>query len=172
MSAWRLSAALALAAPGVVGCVAATGLAGDAGLRSARAPAPAFALTALDGAPVRLEAMRGQVVLLDFWATWCGPCRDEIPNLVKIERTYGPRGVRVVGIAMDDDVAPVRAFARELHMNYTVALGDAALAERFGGVLGLPAKFLIDRLGRIAARHDGPMDPAVLAGELQALLAE
>ena len=100
------------------------------------------------------------------------PMPRRIPNSIKLERTYGPRGVCVVGIAMDDDVAPVRAFARELHMNYPVVLGDAALPERFGGVLGLPVKFLIDRQGRIAARHDGAMDPAVLAGELQALVAE
>jgi cytochrome c biogenesis protein CcmG, thiol:disulfide interchange protein DsbE len=137
-----------------------------------RAFAPVFTLTTLDGAPLRLEALRGKVVLIDFWATWCGPCRDEIPELGELNRIYGPRGVQVVGISMDDDAAPVRAFYRELHMNYPVALGDAALAQRFGGVLGLPVKFLIDRKGRIAGRHDGAMDSATLARELSTLLSE
>ncbi len=162
-----IGAALALVALGIVGYLAATHR--DLG---ARALAPAFTLTALDGVPLRLDALRGKVVLIDFWATWCGPCRDEIPELIALEHVYGPRGVQLVGISMDDDAALVRVFHRELHMNYPVALGDASLAERFGGVLGLPAKFLIDRNGRIAGRYDGTVDPAALARELSALLSE
>jgi peroxiredoxin len=139
---------------------------------AARPAAPTFTVTTLDGAELRLEALRGKVVLLDFWATWCGPCLDEAPSLVALARTFGPRGVVLVGISMDDEAAPVRAFAAQQHLNYTIALGDAALGERFGGVLGLPVKFFIDRDGRIARRHDGPAEPAVLAGELEALLSE
>jgi len=163
-------AALGLAALGIAGYLATTRRAGDA--RPARALAPGFALTTLEGAPLRLEALRGQVVLIDFWATWCEPCRDEIPALIELARVYGPRGVQLVGISMDDSDAPVRAFQRELQINYPVALGDAELGERFGGVLGLPVKFLIDRDGRIAGRYDGPVAPATLEDALQALLAE
>lgn len=137
-----------------------------------RPPAPTLSLTALDGQPLQLRDFRGHVVLIDFWATWCGPCQDEVPELVALQKAYAPRGVQFLGVSMDDDEAVVRAFYQEMDMNYPVALGDAELAERYGGVLGLPVKFLIDREGRIAARHDGPTEAAALARELSALLAE
>jgi thiol-disulfide isomerase/thioredoxin len=138
---------------------------------AARATAPAFQLTTLDAQPLSLAALRGKVVLVDFWATWCGPCRDEVPKLVELQRTYGPRGVQLVGLSMDDDAEKVKAFYRELHMNYPVALADAKLGERFGGVLGLPVKFLVDRQGRLVGRLD-TADPAKLGPELDRLLAE
>ncbi len=141
-------------------------------VRDAGPPAPDFSLVTIDGAPLSLAALRGKVVLVDFWATWCGPCRDEVPHLIDLQRTYASRGVELVGISMDDSAAPVKSFYDQLHMNYPVALGDAALAERFGGVLGLPVKFLIDRAGRIAHKHVGPVEPATLARELDELLAE
>lgn len=137
-----------------------------------RSVAPAIELVALDGAPLSLAALRGKVVLIDFWATWCAPCRDEVPGLIALQQQNRARGLQLVGISMDDDAAPVRAFYRELHMNYPVALGDAQLAERYGGVLGLPVKFLVDRDGRIAGKHAGAADPERLARELDALLAE
>jgi thiol-disulfide isomerase/thioredoxin len=136
-----------------------------------RKPAPELQLTTLDGASLTLSALRGKVVLIDFWATWCGPCRDEAPKLVELQREYGPRGVQLVGISMDDDAEKVKAFYREWHMNYPVALGEAAVGERFGGVLGLPAKFLVDKQGRLLGRLDTG-DPAQLRPELDRLLAE
>jgi thiol-disulfide isomerase/thioredoxin len=137
-----------------------------------RRAAPAIELVDLDGAPLSLAALRGKVVLIDFWATWCGPCRDEVPQLIELQRTYEPRGVQLVGIAMDDDAEPVRDFIRVQPPNYPIVIGDAELGERFGGVLGLPVKFLIDRDGRVAGQHAGAVDPAALARELDALLAE
>ena len=137
-----------------------------------RLPAPAFTLTTLDGKPLELQALHGKVVLVDFWATWCGPCRDEAPKLIELQQKYAGRGVQVVGISMDDDAAPVRTFYQQHHISYPVALGDAALGERFGGVLGMPAKFLIDRQGRIAAKHHGAVDFTQLERELNALIAE
>ena len=143
----------------------------DAAAAPTRAAAPTFQLTALDGQSLTLSALRGKVVLIDFWATWCGPCRDEVPKLVELQRAYGPRGVQLVGISMDDDADKVKAFYRELHMNYPVAIGEAALGERFGGVLGLPVKFLVDKQGRLVGRLD-TADPAQLRPELDRLLTE
>ncbi|MCA9677435.1 MAG: TlpA family protein disulfide reductase [Kofleriaceae bacterium] len=165
--------AAALLAIGVIALVLVRG-GGRAAHRvhTERPPAPAIALTGLDGAPIDLAALRGKVVVVDFWATWCEPCRDEIPQLIALQRELGPRGVQLVGISMDDTIDDVRAFDRDVHLNYPVGLGDAALGERFGGVLGLPAKFLIDRDGRIADRRVGPVDTAELARALRALLAE
>lgn len=139
---------------------------------AARTRAPDFTLVTLDGTTLQSTALRGRVVVIDFWATWCGPCRAEVPELVALQRTFGAKGVQFVGISMDDDVTPVRAFYREHHMNYPVALGDAELGERFGGVLGLPVKFVIDREGGIVGRIDGPLDSAALARELKRVLAE
>ena len=137
-----------------------------------RPAAPDFSLVALDGATLSLAALRGKVVLVDFWATWCDPCRDEIPRLVELQRARAARGLQVVGISMDDSAAPVKSLYDQLHMNYPVALGDAALGERFGGVLGLPVKVLVDREGRIASKHEGAIEPQTLAREVDALLAE
>jgi cytochrome c biogenesis protein CcmG, thiol:disulfide interchange protein DsbE len=136
-----------------------------------RTSPPALELTTIDGARWTLAALRGKVVLIDFWATWCGPCRDEIPKLVELQRSRAARGLQLLGISMDDDPATVQTFYRELKLNYPVAMGDVALAERFGGVLGLPAKFMIDRHGRMVGRSQA-RDIAELARELDALMQE
>ena len=163
------AAALAL---GVGGYLLATRPIEAPALPTARDPAPSFELAPLDGQKLQLSTLRGQIVLVDFWATWCGPCRDEAPKLVELQHKYAARGLRVIGISMDDDAAPVRTFYAQHRLNYPVALGDAALAERFGRVLGMPAKFLIDRQGRIASKHAGAVDFGLLERELQELLSE
>lgn len=132
--------------------------------------APGFSLTDITGRRLDLASYRGKVVLLDFWATWCGPCRQEIPRFVQMQEEYGPRGLQIVGISLDDSAEPVRRFYRELKMNYPVALGDAALAEKYGGVLGLPTAFLIGRDGRIRASHVGETDVTLIEKEIVELL--
>lgn len=134
--------------------------------------APDFSLTDLDGKPLSLARLRGKVVIVDFWATWCGPCRDEAPALVSLQRRLGGHGLQLVGISMDDNATPVRKFVREYHVNYPVAVGDADLGRRYGTVLGLPVKILVDRDGRIAARHTGAVDATALEHEVKSLLAE
>jgi len=123
--------------------------------------APDFTLPQLDGPELRLSSFRGKVVLLDFWATWCVPCREETPHFVELQQKYADRGLQIIGISMDDGPEPVRGFYRQFHMNYPVAMGNAKTGELYGGVLGLPIAFLIGRDGRIVARYMGATDAAV-----------
>ena len=133
--------------------------------------APDFTLPDLTNQPLRLSRFRGKVVLLDFWATWCEPCRDEIPHFIQLQNQYGAGGLQIIGISMDDSAAPVRDFYRRFQMNYPVVMGNAKTGELYGGVLGLPIAFLIGRDGRIAAKHIGATDAAVLEKEIKNLLA-
>lgn len=133
-------------------------------------PAPQFSLQDLDGKPLALANYHGKVVLLNFWATWCTPCRGEIPQFVDFQNTLGPQGLQLIGISMDDDAKPVHEFYQQFKMNYPVAIGNANLAESYGGVLGLPVTFLIGRDGRIAAKYVGAADTATLQQKIQSLL--
>jgi len=137
---------------------------------SARRPAPDFTAVDLAGRTLALSDYKGKVVLLDFWATWCEPCRTEVPAFVELQKKYGAQGLQVLGISLDEDARPVRGFYARFHMNYPVALGDAKLAESFGGILGLPVAFLIGRDGRIEAKYAGRTGAAVFERDVRALL--
>lgn len=132
--------------------------------------APEFSLTDLNGQKVDLATYRGSVVLLDFWATWCAPCRTEIPGFVDLQNRYRDEGLQIIGISLDDDAKPVRAFYRQFKINYPVAIGDASLAERYGGILGLPVSLLIGCDGRIYARHTGETEIRLIEQEIKPLL--
>jgi cytochrome c biogenesis protein CcmG/thiol:disulfide interchange protein DsbE len=116
------------------------------------------------------SAYRGKVVLLDFWATWCVPCRDEIPQFVNFQKQYGDQGLQVVGVSMDDGPGPVREFYQKFKMNYPVVMGTAKIGEMYGGVMGLPINFLIDREGRVYSKHIGTTDMSVYEKEINTLL--
>ena len=133
-------------------------------------PAPDFSLTDLSGRNLRLSDYRGKVVVLDFWATWCDPCKQEIPHFIEMQSKYASQGLQVLGVSMDDDEPPVRQFQQQFRMNYPVALGSPELADQYGGILGLPITFVIDRNGRIAARHVGATDASVVEAEIRRLL--
>ncbi len=133
--------------------------------------APQFALTSLSGNKINLQDYRGKVVLLDFWATWCGPCRIEIPGFVQLQNQFGDQGLRIIGVSMDDGPQPVREFYQDFHMNYPVVMGNDKLGELYGGILGLPTSFLIGRDGRIYAKHVGLTDVSVFESEIKELLA-
>jgi peroxiredoxin len=121
-----------------------------------RRPAPDFILKDSKGAQIKLSDYKGKIVLLNFWATWCGPCKAEIPWFVEFESKYKGLGFAVLGVSMDDDGwKAVRPFLEQAKMNYTVMLGDEATASKFGGIDSLPQTFLIDRQGRIAAEQMG-----------------
>ena len=133
-------------------------------------PAPVFVRTDLNNRKLDLRAYRGKVVLLDFWASWCAPCQVEMPRFMAWQRQYGPRGLQVIGISMDDDPAAARKVVEKLKLNYPVAMGDVKLGESYGGVLGLPLTFLIDRHGIIQARFSGEADLNAMEQQLKALL--
>jgi len=133
--------------------------------------APEISLTDTTGLPLKLSDYKGRVVLLDFWATWCGPCRIEIPGFIDLQKRYGTQGFNMIGISMDDSPEPVVDFYKELQMNYPVAVGNSRLGELYGGIPGLPTTFVIGRDGRIYAKHVGATDPNVFESEIKELLA-
>ena len=138
--------------------------------RSERKEAPDFTLPQLDGGQLRLSSYRGKVVLLDFWATWCTPCREETPHFVEMQQKYGDRGLQIIGVSMDDSPEPVRPFYQQFHINYPLVMGTADVGSAYGGVLGLPVAFVIDRKGRIYSKHMGATDPAAFDKDVRALL--
>jgi peroxiredoxin len=134
--------------------------------------APEFELADLSGKRVRLSDFKGKVVILDFWATWCGPCREEIPDFVKLQEKYRAQGLAIVGLSLDDDgEKAVRPFAEKHGVNYTMLLANTELADRYGGVLGIPTTFVLDRQGRIVKKFIGMMEPRTFEEAIQPLLA-
>jgi len=133
--------------------------------------APGISLTDIEGKRLDLADYKGKVVVLDFWATWCGPCRAEIPGFVMMQEKYASQGFSMIGISMDDEAAPVVDFYKEFKMNYPVAVGNQRIGELYGGILGLPTTFVIGRDGRIYAKHTGGINPAIIEEEVQQLLA-
>ncbi|HEY3927479.1 MAG TPA: TlpA disulfide reductase family protein [Candidatus Koribacter sp.] len=112
----------------------------------------------------------GKVVLVDFWATWCAPCRTEIPQLAQMQKTYGPQGLQVIGLSMDDTVPPVKAFLRQQPLPYPVAMADEQTIKTFGGVLGLPVNVILGRDGQLVARYAGVSDMQALQKEVEKAL--
>jgi len=133
--------------------------------------APDFSLKDASGADIRLSALKGKVVLLNFWATWCGPCKAEIPWFEEFHNTYTGRGLAVIGISMDEEGwKVVKPYMQSAKMNYPVAIGDEALAQKFGGIDSLPETLIVDRAGKIAFRHVGIVAKADYESEILQLL--
>ena len=147
-------------------------------------PAPPLALKDLNDKPVTLKDYSGKVVLVNFWATWCDPCREEIPWLISLSQKYGEKGFVVLGVAMDDEgkkvVQPFVAKERfEVHgqkvpMSYPILIGDGDSADEFlkdvGGALGLPTSVLVSRDGKRVRTIIGPVDPEKLERDILGLL--
>jgi cytochrome c biogenesis protein CcmG, thiol:disulfide interchange protein DsbE len=133
--------------------------------------APAFTLTDIFGKQLSLSEYKGKVVMLDFWATWCGPCRIEIPGFVELQDRYRDQGFTIIGISLDDSSEPVMEFYKQFKMNYPVAVGNDSLGALYGGIFGMPTTFLIGRDGRIYSKHVGATHVGVFEEEVKVLLA-
>jgi peroxiredoxin len=113
--------------------------------------APEFTLKTLDGKEVKLADLRGKAVLLNFWATWCVPCKIEMPWFEKLQATYGPQGLQVIGVAMDEATPQeIAKFTKdEVHVTYPILLGTEEVGTQYGGIENIPATYFIDRKGKV-----------------------
>jgi thiol-disulfide isomerase/thioredoxin len=136
-------------------------------------PAPSWRLQDLAGEPVSSDQFKGKVVVVDFWATWCPPCRAEIPGYTELQKKYGNDGFMIVGISLDQ-AGPevVKSFADKFGINYQLVMGDEAVVNAFGGVEGIPTTFLIDRAGQIRDRKVGAEETAEYEKKIAAVMAE
>lgn len=116
--------------------------------------APNFDLTDLNGKQVKLSDYKGKVVFLNFWATWCPPCKKEIPDFIELQKKYSNQGFTFIGIALDDYQSVVR-FVKDNKINYPVVIGDEALVKQYGNIRGIPTSFLVGKDGKIAQRYEG-----------------
>src|SRR6266446_7862772 len=137
-----------------------------------RKAVPDFSLADSKGTTIKLSNYRGKVVLLDFWATWCGGCKVEIPWYMEFQNKYKDKGLSVVGVSMDEDGwKSVKPFLAENKINYPIVIGNSDLGGQFG-VSGLPLTLLIDRNGKIADSHAGMVDKDAFEREIQSLLKD
>lgn len=161
---------------GIVLCsscgVAAKPRQGEAVIRFVRNPdpAPEFQVRSLDGAQLSIASFRGKVVLVNFWATWCGPCRAEIPDLIELQQRYKER-LQIIGLTVDEDnPAAVKRFVAESGINYPVGMAPIEVRMKYGGIAALPTSFVLDTEGRVVQKHEGLRDPALYETEIRALL--
>ena len=125
----------------------------------------AFNFTDTQGHPQNLASYHGKWVLVNFWATWCPPCRAEIPDLIALQKQYQNGKLTIIGIAMDyDSPAQVSDFVRQMHINYPIVLGNDLIAQQVGEVQGLPTSYLFDPQGKIVAYQVGPLTKEAVAG--------
>lgn len=142
----------------------------DAVANNAPARVQDVLLTDLNGKQFRTSDYQGKVLLVNFWAAWCAPCAEEIPQFVRLQNKYGGQGLQIVGISVEDVESELRSFCLKSHVNYPVVPGDQKVADSFGGVLGLPTTFLIDKDGVIYRKYSGATDFAVLEHDMLPLL--
>jgi len=169
----RIRAIIAIGA--VVIGIAALGVAlAPAARAGAPAPAPDFALPAMDGSELRLSELRGQVVMINFWATWCGPCRQEMPLLQQLQVKYEPLGFTLVGINVEPESAGARTWLEKVHVTFPILFDrQNQVAERFG-VQGMPSSVFVDRSGKVRYVHRGyqPGDESKYADMVRSLVKE
>jgi thiol-disulfide isomerase/thioredoxin len=133
--------------------------------------APDWQLSDVDGNPVKLSDFKGKVVILDFWATWCPPCRREIPGFVAIQKKYADKGFTVIGVSVDEQgPSVVKPFMRQLGMNYPVVMGTPKIVVDYGGIEGIPTTFIIDRQGNVVTSFQGFTDQATFESVIGPLL--
>ena len=136
--------------------------------------APDFALKSLpDGKTIQLSSLKGKAVLVNFWATWCEPCKVEMPWLIELQKKYGPQGLQIVGITKEDsDEKTIADFAHKMGVNYPVLVGTNKVLDLYGGIDGLPTSFFVDRSGKVVAEVVGLRDESILEDAIKTSLEQ
>ena len=131
-----------------------------------------FTFNDITGKKVSLSSFKGKVILLDFWATWCVPCKQEIPGFIELQKKYGARGLQIVGLSVDDPLSKAKEYAAQMKMNYPVLLaeGTEQILEAYDPIPSIPVSIVIDRRGRIVARHLGIASMNLFETEIVPLL--
>jgi thiol-disulfide isomerase/thioredoxin len=134
--------------------------------------APSFDLADLNGGRATLVSMKGKVVVLDFWATWCGPCKIEIPWFIEFQQKYGKQGLQVVGVSVDDTLDKLKPYVSQMKMNYMVLQGldQDAMQDAYGPMFGIPITVLISRDGKMCKKHVGLSSKEAFENEIKSLL--
>jgi len=137
------------------------------------APAPDFTLKSLDGKSLKLSDLRGKAVLLNFWATWCAPCKIETPWIVDLQNQYAAQGLQVVGVSMDDEseTEGIKKFVQEMHMNYPILRGNEDVGNAYGGLEFLPTTYFVGRDGNVTGRILGLKSRSDLEDNVKKALA-
>lgn len=133
--------------------------------------APNFSLKTADGKTIELKKLQGKVVIVNFWATWCGPCKAEIPGFLDVYKQYKSKGLEIVGISLDQDGwKPVKPFMERYKITYPVVVGDGELADAYGGIEAIPTTFVVDKKGNIVTHHLGYLDKQAFEKLIKGLL--
>ncbi|HEY5616278.1 MAG TPA: TlpA disulfide reductase family protein [Bacteroidota bacterium] len=136
-----------------------------------KAKAPDFTLKTSDGKTIQLSKLKGKVVLVNFWATWCGPCKAEIPDFMEVYSAYKSKGFEIVGIALDGEGwEVVKPYMQKIKINYPIVIGDGPLTVAYGGIDAIPTSFLVDKEGYIVGKRVGLLQKEVLENSLKQLL--
>ena len=140
---------------------------------SSRQTAPQFVLESPQGGVVKLSDYEGKIVILDFWATWCAPCRKAIPDLIELRTEYPEDKFEIIGISLDTDTRDmVASFVEQQNINYPIVYGDMNIAQEYGGIQSIPTSFVLDKQGRIYSSYVGYMQKEVYKTDIDKLLEE